>query len=439
MQGSKYKWDAPGVPNGTNLTSSKLTVSPPGNTSYKLTETNANGCSASNSVTITVVPLPKVNLPAFHSVCSSSSSFTLSGGNPTGGTYYIDGVTATSFNPASVGIGSHTITYTYTNSTGCSGTASQTITVTPVQTAPTISSNGSTSFCAGGSVKLTASSYHVHGDVDYSWSNQNGPLMGPGSSSQAINITNSGTYYVSASINGCSATSTGTVVNVSAAPVANAGSNVTYNYGYDNAPVLTGSANVTGATYKWSTGATTASITVYPTKTTTYWLTVTASGCTSQASYVTVYVRDVHCNDNKDKNRNNECEMCHYDANKKQWGHIKVNISDVSSHQKNGDKFDDCNDFGSDITATATDVMNIFPNPFTSSATVELNFANGGQVSIELWSLNGKLIKNIFTGNVENDMPYKYTIDGSAMMPGIYLVRVVSNDHASYGKIELLR
>ncbi len=92
--------------------------------------TDANGCSATSSpITITVNPLPTVSLAALNQVCDYTPSFTLSGGTPAGGTYSGTGVTGGDFDPATAGLGTHTITYEYTDGNGCTNTATQDIVV----------------------------------------------------------------------------------------------------------------------------------------------------------------------------------------------------------------------------------------------------------------------------------------------------------------------
>ncbi|MBL0137780.1 MAG: T9SS type A sorting domain-containing protein [Bacteroidetes bacterium] len=120
---ASYSW----TPGGA--TSASITVTSTG--TYTVTGTNTSGCSAASSpVTVTVNPLPVVTLSAFAQVCSTDASFALTGGNPAGGTYSGTGVTGGNFDPAVAGIGTFQITYSYTNTAGCSNTASASITVT---------------------------------------------------------------------------------------------------------------------------------------------------------------------------------------------------------------------------------------------------------------------------------------------------------------------
>ena len=95
-----------------------------------LVYTDANGCSATSApITITVNPLPTVSFAALSQVCDYTSSFTLSGESPAGGTFSGPGVSGNDFDPATAGLGTHTITYEYTDANGCTNTATQDIIV----------------------------------------------------------------------------------------------------------------------------------------------------------------------------------------------------------------------------------------------------------------------------------------------------------------------
>lgn len=63
--------------------------------------------------------------------CFSNSPFNLETGTPVGGEYSGPGVSQGSFDPGAAGIGSHVITYTYTNNAGCTASDTSLIVVTP--------------------------------------------------------------------------------------------------------------------------------------------------------------------------------------------------------------------------------------------------------------------------------------------------------------------
>jgi len=99
--------------------------------SYTVTVSDLNGCTKTVSVNLVAPSSPSVSLAPYANVLTTASPITLSGGLPTGGTYSGVGVNNGVFDP-SIGAGTYTITYSYTNpTTGCSGSANRTISVTP--------------------------------------------------------------------------------------------------------------------------------------------------------------------------------------------------------------------------------------------------------------------------------------------------------------------
>ncbi len=113
---------------------------------YRVTVTNSNGCSATGSVSVTINAVPVVTLTEPSDVCHFTPPFTLNGGSPAGGTYYVDDSVTTVFDPANYTVGSHLIKYVYSNIYGCTDSASSTIIIhaQPVITtvaAPPICSN----------------------------------------------------------------------------------------------------------------------------------------------------------------------------------------------------------------------------------------------------------------------------------------------------------
>ncbi len=88
-----------------------------------------NSCSGSPvTFTISIGNTPTVTFAALSTVCYTDPSFSLSGGNPAGGSYSGTGVTNNTFNPATSGAGTFPITYTVTQN-GCTGSAASTIIV----------------------------------------------------------------------------------------------------------------------------------------------------------------------------------------------------------------------------------------------------------------------------------------------------------------------
>jgi len=89
------------------------------------------GCENSATNSITVIPIPIVSLNGFDNICISDEPLNLFGGTPANGTYTGEFVANGIFDPLLAGDGQHTIAYIYTDSIGCSDTATVTITVVP--------------------------------------------------------------------------------------------------------------------------------------------------------------------------------------------------------------------------------------------------------------------------------------------------------------------
>jgi hypothetical protein len=100
-----------------------------GSNSLTYSYTSPNGCSDSVTGVIIVNEAPTISFDPISSICDTSSIISLGGVNPSGGIFSGTGIVNDSFfDPSIAGIGTHQITYTYTNN-GCSSSASQNITV----------------------------------------------------------------------------------------------------------------------------------------------------------------------------------------------------------------------------------------------------------------------------------------------------------------------
>ncbi|MCB9333943.1 MAG: DNRLRE domain-containing protein, partial [Lewinellaceae bacterium] len=87
-----------------------------------------------NNVAIDFNPI-SVSCPANTMICSDASPLTLTGENPTGGSYSGTGVDMGMFDPAAAGTGPHEITYNYTDGNSCAAFCTFTITVIAPPTA----------------------------------------------------------------------------------------------------------------------------------------------------------------------------------------------------------------------------------------------------------------------------------------------------------------
>jgi hypothetical protein len=331
--------------NWTNSsTAQAITVTSSG--TYGVAVTNGQGCaSIAAPVTITVVPFPVLDpIAGSNTVCIGATE--AMSNTTTGGVWSSSNASVASVSSNGVvsgnNAGAATISYTYTNATGCTSTVTKPIAVNVIPSA-VISANGPTTFCAGGSVTLTApaaSSYlWSTGETTQSispnstviidvivttagCSSTSAPvavtvnalptpvvttnnvaicqggsatltsspaaayLWNNGSSNSSINVTTAGNYTVTVTdANGCSATSAPLAIAVGANPTVaiTAAGSTTFCQG--QSVVLNAATN--GSTYLWSNGSTTPSITANASG--IYFVTVTnAAGCSTVSNEIIV-------------------------------------------------------------------------------------------------------------------------------------------------------
>ncbi len=244
-------------------------------TTYTVTGTSQAGCVNVDSMVLTINPPPIAVVSGPVSICPGGSTQL----NASGGLAYSWSPATGLNNPNTANpIASPLVTTTYDvavfDVSGCSDTASVTVTVLP---APTINAGPNTGYCAGGSVQLNAT-----GGQSYSWTPANG-LSNPNIANPVASPNFTTTYIVTGTAqNTCTNTDTITV-EVWPNPNANAGQDQTICSG--SFVQLLGSG---GQTYQWNPGATLSNDTIFnptgtPATTTTYTLTVgNQFGCTDQ-------------------------------------------------------------------------------------------------------------------------------------------------------------
>jgi hypothetical protein len=143
--GLSYSWSGPNGYTSTSQSPLVSGVTPSETGSYTLTVVDGTFTNTA-STTVVVNALPTVTFGEVTAVAEGSAAFNLSQGSPAGGTYSGTGITTSpEFDPSVSGVGSSTITYTYTDdATGCTDTATQTVTVNVLPTATDNRPNGET-------------------------------------------------------------------------------------------------------------------------------------------------------------------------------------------------------------------------------------------------------------------------------------------------------
>ncbi len=93
-----------------------------GNHLIKYNITDANGCSGSDQITITVMPSPVVSINPVNTLYLSDPAVPLTA-SPLNGTWSGSGITGNSFDPSLAGVGAHVVSYlTQPDPSGCTAT-----------------------------------------------------------------------------------------------------------------------------------------------------------------------------------------------------------------------------------------------------------------------------------------------------------------------------
>jgi gliding motility-associated-like protein len=277
---TSYVWSPAATLSSTSI--SNPISSPTISTTYTVIGTDGNGCSASDSITVVVNPLPTIDAGISLSVCPGTSTSL----NATGGVTYLWSPSGSLDNPAiSNPIASPTSLTTYTvvgtDVNGCSSSDVVTITLTGIVVT---ASTSSVAICNGSSASLSAL-----GAASYSWSPA-GTLSSSSIANPIASPASTTTYtVVGTASSGCLDTAFITV-NVNSLPVIAVGPPDSICVG------LTTSLSASGAVgYAWSpaaslSGATTATPVSSAAATTTYTVVGTDANSCSSSNTVTVTV-----------------------------------------------------------------------------------------------------------------------------------------------------
>ncbi|HLO53477.1 MAG TPA: gliding motility-associated C-terminal domain-containing protein, partial [Saprospiraceae bacterium] len=255
--GSSYLWS-----NGEATPSITITDAD----TYSVIVTDANGCTGSASIDLTVGNSLTVSITGDNDICFGTSTvFTASGG---ASFLWSNGETT----PSITITDADTYSVIVTDANGCTGSASRDLTV---GNSMTVSITGDNDICFGTSTVFTASS-----GASYLWSN--------GETTPSIIITDADTYSVIVTdANGCTGSASRELTVGNSLTVSITGNN---NICFGTNTIFTANG---GASYIWSNGKTSAAITVSVSN--DYTVTVTdANGCTASASRVLTVGQEVN-------------------------------------------------------------------------------------------------------------------------------------------------
>ena len=279
---NSYTWNP-----STGLSSTigtSVTATPIVTTTYIVIGTSVNNCTGSQTIIVTVNPLPVLSItPNAPAICIGNNILlTVVGAD----TYIWSPSNTLSASTGASVTATPAITTTYTvigtSIAGCTSTSTVVVTVTSLPGVIATSTNYT--ICSGQSTTLNGS-----GAATYSWDPTTG-LSSPNSSSTSASPSATTTYTL-IGMNGTNCLASDTVVvHVNPLPVINTGSPNSFCIG---GSTQIGSNPIVGNTYSWTSNplgftSTSANPTVSPTVTTTYFLTqtITSTGCTATGSVV---------------------------------------------------------------------------------------------------------------------------------------------------------
>ncbi|MFN5346103.1 MAG: T9SS type A sorting domain-containing protein [Bacteroidota bacterium] len=355
--GTSYLWT-----NGATTQSIIVTTSG----TYAVTVNNNGQTGTSNNVNVTVNALPSntITTSGTTTICQGSSvTLTASSGSSY---LWSNGATTQSINANIAG----NYIVTVTNSSGCTSISSP-ILVSIISPTATITPSGPTNICSNSSVVLSANT-----GTSYLWSN--------GATTQTINVTTGGTYYVTVSQSGgCSATSAGTsiIVNPVATFTISTNGPLTFCRG-GNVIISVSSTNAQGyAWYKNNSIINNATSSSYRATTAgTYLVRVQRGNC---GVFSSPYVVSVPCRE-------------------------------------------------AELTSTG---ISAYPNPFSGQINFNLELSNPCEVSLRIYTLSGQLIDEVLNNTYINEGESNINYNSESLANGIYIAEIKTSEETKRIKI----
>ena len=184
----------------------------------------------------------------------------------------------------------------------------------------------------------------------------------------------------------------------------------------------------------WSNGASTQSITVSPTITTTYTVTVTDASGQTASDEVVVNVEDVRCGNNNDK-----IAIYHKSGNSN-YKRICVSPNAIDAHLAHGDVFimPKSGVAGEEEIPTEFALTQNFPNPFNPTTEIQYAIPSASNVKLEIFNITGEKVATLVEGFM-NEGTYKVSFNASNLPSGMYLYRIIAGNFVQTRKMLLLK
>jgi PKD repeat protein len=420
---SSYSWSTGDSTQTASVTTSGLVA---------VTVTNGFGCAATDTAQVTLSPAPVVALGPDITQCGGP--ITLDAGNP-GSLYFWSNSTSTQTTLVNA-TGSYSVQVITPQ--GCAN--SDTINVT-INSIPVVDLGPDTSICTP-TIVLNAGN---PGDT-YLWSTT--------ATTQTVNV-GSGLYAVDVTnpVGGCVGSDTIQVV-ANSAPSVSAGPNQSI------CATQTANLTATGAiSYLWSTGATTAAISVSPNIATTYYVTgYDINGC-SASDVVTINVLPASNSQFTEVVVGATAMFTNQSTNAISYTWDFGDATTTSNAANPSHTYATNGTFVVTLTVTGpcgTDTytqtvvitqvglqdndlastLSLFPNPNDGTFTLSFDFTKAKDVTVEVLDVTGRVIYSDKENDVVN---YNKQIGLENAQSGMYLVRIITNDGVVTEKIVVQR
>lgn len=429
--GATYLWS-------TGATTQTISASAPG--LYTVTVTNSNGCSVTDSMRVMNNAAPVVALGADQNVCDGTP-VVLDAGNA--GSTYLWSTGATTQTITTTAAGQYVVTVT--NTSGCS--SKDTLVVTH-KAKPVVSLGADQSKCPTDSVTLDAGA----GFTTYAWSN--------GATTQSIKVATSGQYIVTVTnADGCTGKDTIVVTNY-ALPVVALGAD----QNICTSDTITLDAGNAGATYLWSTGATTRTIQVSLAG--TYSVNVTSTqGCSNSDAIVITNKAIPDATYTVDTANG---QSVTFQSTATIGLQFAWNFGDPTSVANTSQLFSPTHVFTAPgvytVSLTVTNVatgckstttqeitvtgfgndfaevfkLNAAPNPFAGQTKIKYVLPeNANNVSIEVYDMIGRNVATILNGEYQAAGTYVFDYKNEDLQTssGVYMVRLIVDGKIAYTRI----
>jgi hypothetical protein len=407
--------------------------------SYNYTVTDANGCTASASATITeptvlTVGVVASNYNGYGVSCFQStdgSADATANGGVAGYSYSWDNGSS-SEDLSGLGAGSYSVTVTDAN--GCTATDGVVL-VEPTKV--NISATNTAILCNGQTSDVTVLT--SGGVTPYSVDDAGSYTVPAGSY----------TYDV-VDANGCSASTTIDITQPAVLTI-DAGSDETVFFGYGPMSCADLNATVNGGTPAYSVSWTSTasgggigtSLTACPTSNESYTVSVVdANGCTA-SDQLSICVVDVTCYAGNSSIQ--KVQMCQVPPGNPANAHtICIDASAVPAHLAIGCQLGECGELAAACAAPAAKNMEAdvlaaalvaYPNPTANTTTVSVTLTKAGNYSVAMYDMMGKLVKTVYAGSFEDYENLEFDVDMTNLNTGVYMISVSNGDQ----KIENIR